>query len=73
MNLLWYLHWFIPIRISHLKYYSISVEQARYNTAVVSKYIDTSTIEENPKYQKTTLPHDMMFTEEYSSSSDEQV
>ena len=49
------------------------MEQDRYSTAVVSKYLDTSTIKENPKVHKTTLPHDMVFTKEYAYTSDEQV
>ena len=73
MNFLGYAHWFIFISISQLKDYSISVYQARYVTAVVSKYLDTYTIKENPKLHKTTLLSYMVFTKEYSSTSDEQV
>ena len=43
VNLLGYTHWFISIIISQLKYYSISVEQARYDTDFVSKYLYTTT------------------------------
>ena len=41
VNFLGYAHWFMFIRISQLKYHSISVETARYSTSVVSKYINT--------------------------------
>ena len=73
MKFLGYVHWFIFISISQLNDYSIPVYQARYVTAVVSKYLDTYTIKENPKLHKTTLPDYMVFTKEYSSTSDEQV
>ena len=62
MNFLVYADCFMSNRVSQLKYYSISVEQARYATAVVSKYIDTATIKENTEFRNTTLPRDMVFT-----------
>ena len=49
------------------------MDQNRYDTAVVSKYLDTATISENSKLHKTTLPCDMIFTKEDASTSDEQV
>ena len=52
----------MSISISQLKDYSISVYQASYDTAVVSDYPDTATVKENPKFHKTTLPHDMIIT-----------
>ena len=39
-----YSHWFISIRISQLKYDSISVDKYIYATYVVAKYLDTSKI-----------------------------
>ena len=36
-NLLVYAHWFISIRISQMKDHSISVDQARYATSIVTK------------------------------------
>ena len=39
-----YTHWFMSISISQLKEYSIPVDQARYATSVVAKYLDTATI-----------------------------
>ena len=44
-NLLGYAHWFMSIRISKLKEYSISVDQAKYATYIVSKYIEIDTME----------------------------
>ena len=44
LNFLGYEHWFMSVRISKINDRSISVDQARYATYFVSKYIDTSTI-----------------------------
>ena len=60
VNLLGYSHWFMYISISQLKDYSISVDQARYYTAVVSKYLETDTIFK--KLHKTNLNHNITFT-----------
>ena len=61
------------IRISPLKDHSISVNQTIYAPYIVETYLDTATIKENPRFHKNTLPHDMIFTKEDSSTSDEQV
>ena len=61
VNFLGYAHWFISIRISQLKDHSISVDQARYATSVVAKYLDTSTVKVSNKFYKTTLPSGMIF------------
>ena len=45
-----------------LKYHSISVDQARYATSIVAKYLDNSTVKVSNKFYKTTLPSDMIFT-----------
>ena len=71
MNFLGYTHWFMTIKISELKDHFISVDQARYATYVAEKYLDTATIEENSKFRKTTLPHDIILTKEDASTSDE--
>ena len=63
----------MSIRISQLKDYSISVDQARYANSIVAKYLDTATVKVRNKFYKTTLPSDMIFTKEYVSTSDEQV
>ena len=49
------------------------MDQAGYATSVVVNYIYTITIKYNSKFYKTTLPHDMIFTKEDSSTIDEQV
>ena len=66
-------HWFMSIRISQLKDHSISVDQDRYATSIVSKYLDTATVKVITKFYKTPLPADMIFTKEDVSTSDEQV
>ena len=63
----------MSISISQINDRSISVDQDRYNTSVVSDYVDTATIKENTKFYKTNLPHDMIFNKKYASTSDEQV
>ena len=73
MNFLGYSHWFMSIRISQLKDHSISVDQARYATSIVSKYLDTATVKVSNKFYKTTMPADMIFTKEDVSTSDERV
>ena len=73
MNFLGYAHLFMSIRISQLKDHSIYVDQSRYATSVVAKYLDTATVKVSTKFYKTTLPADMIFTKEYVSTSDEQV
>ena len=56
-----------------MKYHSISVDQARYATSIVAKYLDTSTVKAGKKFYKTTFPADMIFTKDNTSTSDEQV
>ena len=63
----------MSIRITQLKYHSISADQARYATSIAAKYLDTATVKVSNKFYKTTLPADMIFTKEYVSTSDEQV
>ena len=60
-------------KISQLKYHSISVDQARYATSIVVKYLDTSTVKVSNNFYKTALPADMIFTKYDVSTSDEQV
>ena len=73
VNFLGYAHWFMSIRISQLKDHSIYVDQARYATSIVEKYLDTTTVKVSTKFYKKTLPADMIFTKEYVSTSDDQV
>ena len=44
LNFLGYAHQSMSIRVSQVKYNSISVDQARYATSIVSKYLDTATV-----------------------------
>ena len=71
VSFLVYAHWFMSIRISQLKDHSISVDQARYATSIVAKYLDTATVKVSNKVYKTTFPADMIFTKEDVSTSDE--
>ena len=70
MNFLGYAHWFMSIRISQLKDHSISVNQERYATYFVAKYLDTATVKVSTKFYKTTFPDDMIFTKEDVSPID---
>ena len=73
VNFLGFAHWFMSIRISQLKDNSVSVDQARYATSIVAKYLDTATVKVSNNFYKTTFPANMIFTKEYVSTSDEQV
>ena len=66
-------HWFMPIKFSQLKDHSISVDQARYATSIVAKFLDTATVKASNKFYKTTLPADMIFTKEDVSTSDDKI
>ena len=63
----------MSIRIYQLKDHSISVDQGRYATSIVAKYLYTATVKVSTKFYKTTLPAGMIFTKEDVSTSDEQV
>ena len=39
----------------------ISVDQARYATYIVTKYLDTDTVKVSTNFYKTTIPDDMIF------------
>ena len=73
VKFLGFAHWFMSIRISQLKDHSISVDQARYATSIVAKYLYTATVKVSKNFYKTTLTSDMIFTKEDVSTSDEQV
>ena len=60
MNFIEYVPWFMYIMISQLRDYSISVDQARYATSVVSTYLDNSIIKYNYKFHKITSPRDII-------------
>ena len=42
VNLLGYANWFMSIRIFQMKDHSISIDQDRYSTSIVAKYLDTA-------------------------------
>ena len=73
VNFLGYAHWFMSIRISQMKYNSISLYQARYATYSVDKYLDTATVKTSKKFYRTNLPSDMIFIKAEASTSDDQV
>ena len=53
--------------------HSISVDQTKYATFIVTEYLDTATVKAGTKFYMTTLPSDMIFTRYDTSTSDEQV
>ena len=63
----------MSIRIYQMKDHSISVDQARYATSIVAKYLYTATVKVSNKFYKTTLQADTIFTKEDVSTSDEQI
>ena len=52
---------------------SISVDQARYTTAIVAEYLDTDTVNTSTKFYKTTFTSDVIFTKPDASTGDEKV
>ena len=73
LELLVYAHWFMSIIISHMKDHSISIDQARYATYIVAKYLDTVTVNTSTNFYNVALPYDILFTKYDTSTSDEQV
>ena len=63
----------MSIRISQIKYHSISVDHARYATYIVAKYLDNATFTISTKFYNNTFPSDMIFTETDASTSDKKV
>ena len=53
-----------------MKDLSISVYHLRYATSIVSKYLDTATVNTGTKFYKTTLPSEMILTKCDASTSD---
>ena len=50
VNFLGYSHWFMSIIIYQLRDHSISVDQARYATSIVAKYLETDTVKVSNKF-----------------------
>ena len=63
----------MSIRISQTKDHFISVDQARYSTSIVAKYLDTVIVKSSTKFYKTSLPSDMIFTKVDASTNYEKV
>ena len=63
----------MSIRIYQMKDHYISLDHARYDTSIVTKYLDTATFKASTNFYKTKFPSDMIFTKDYTSTSDEQV
>ena len=54
-----------------MKDYYISVDQARYDTYIIEKYLDTATVKSSKSFYQTTLTSDMIFTtNDYAYNSD---
>ena len=51
----------------------ISVDQTRYATSIVAKYMDTATFKIITKSYKNTFPYDMVFTKSDAYTSYDQV
>ena len=49
------------------------MDQARYATSSVTKYLDTDTVNASTKFYNKNLPSDMILTKSYKSTIDEQV
>ena len=73
VNFLVFAHWFVSISITKLKDQFVSVDQARYATSVVAKYVDTVIVKTSKTFYKTTITSDVIFTKDDVSTSDEQV
>ena len=72
VNFLGYAHWFISIIISQIKDHVISVDQDRYATSIVAKYLDIATVKASTKFYNTILPSNMIFKKNDTFTSDEQ-
>ena len=73
VNFLGYANWFMSISILQMKDHPISVDQARYATYIVDKYMYNSTVKASTNFYKTTFPSDMIFTKDDAYTSDEKV
>ena len=51
----------------------ISVYQDRYNTSIVTKYLDTAIVQTRTKFYKTNFRADMIFTKSDASTCDEKI
>ena len=56
-----------------MKDHSIYVDQDRYDTSIVDKYLDTVTVNTSTQFYKNTFPSGIIFTKSDSYTSDDQV
>ena len=56
-----------------MKDYYISVDQDRYSTSIVAKYLDTATVKASRNNFKTILPSNIIFTKANVHINDENV
>ena len=56
-----------------MKGHSILVDQARYATYIIAKYLDTAKVKASTEFYNTTFPYDMIFTKDDTFTSDRQV
>ena len=70
LKLLVYAHWFMSIRIYHVMGHYISLDEARCDTSIVAKYLDTVTVKASTKCYNITFPSNMLFTKADASTSD---
>ena len=52
---------------------SIYVDQAKYVTSIVAKYLDTATVTKSTHFYKKNLPSDMIYIKSDASTSDDKV
>ena len=65
-------HWFVSIRISHMKYHPVSVYQDRYASYIVDKYLDTAIVKTSTRFLNTTFPSGVILTKDDAYTRDEQ-
>ena len=56
-----------------MKGHYISVDQARYATSIVAKYLDTDIVKKSTRFYNNSFPYVMIFTNNDVYTSDEQV
>ena len=63
----------MSIIITQMRDHFISVEQSRYATYIIAKYLDTATVKTSKKFYNTNFPSGMIFTKADASTNDDQV
>ena len=69
MEFLGVVHWFMLIRISHIKDHYISVDKDMYATSIVAKYLNITIFKTSTMFYKTNLTSDIILlkADEYTS------